>query len=296
MHTTDHLPLFSLQQALAAAQRLGLERLDAQWLLLHAVGRPLADRAWLLAHGDDCCLSTAERALFSDLCQRWLAGEPLAYLLGQQEFFGLTLAVDRRVLVPRSDTEVLVNWGLEVLRGLEAHCLAIVDLGTGSGAVALALAQGLLQTRSGGGVNILAVDSSLEALQVASSNVQQLKRDNWPSIELVHSHWLDSVVKPLSGFDLIVSNPPYIAAADPHLAALAHEPTMALVSGSDGLDDLRQITAQAPDFLRPGGWLLLEHGYNQAIAVRKLLVEQGFCNVQSRCDLAGIERCSGGSR
>ena len=295
MRITNNLPPFSLQQALTAAQRLGLERLDAQWLLLHAVGRPLADRAWLLAHGDDCCISTAERALFSDLCQRWLAGEPLAYLLGQQEFFGLTLAVDRRVLVPRSDTEVLVNWGLEVLRGMEAHCLEIVDLGTGSGAVALALAQGL-QTRSGGGVNILAVDNSLEALQVASSNVQQLKRDNWPSIELVQSHWLGSVVKPAKGFDLIVSNPPYIALADPHLAALVHEPTTALVSGSDGLDDLRQIIAQAPDFLCSGGWLVLEHGYDQAIAVRQLLVEQGFCHVQSRCDLAGIERCTGGSR
>ena len=275
-------------QALADAQSLGLERLDAQLLLLHALGKSgnaSAGRAWLLAHDSDE-LSGAITQQFRALSLRRAAGEPLAYIVGSKEFFGLALQVDARVLVPRPDTETLVQWSLDLLQlPGTAPASRVLDLGTGSGAIALALAH-QLQAASRQ-CQMVAVDASADALDVARANAGQLGLQ----VQFIQSHWLQKVS---GSFHLIASNPPYIASADPHLAELRHEPLQALTAGADGLDDIRQIIVQAPAHLQPGGWLLLEHGYDQADSVRALLAQRGFLQVQSRRDLAGIERCSGG--
>jgi len=272
-------------QALAAAQALGLERLDAQLLLLHALGKPGDARAWLLAHDTDVLAEKAAED-FRAMCLRRAAGEPLAYIVGSKEFFGLALQVDARVLVPRPDTETLVDWALECLKAPDMPLEpAVLDLGTGSGAIALAIAHSL-QT-NGRESKVVAVDASPDALEVARGNATRLGL----KLDFIESHWLEKV----SGhFHLIVSNPPYIASADPHLEALAYEPLAALAAGEDGLDDIRTIARQAPGSLQPGGWLLLEHGYDQAEVVCALLAREGFVQVQNRLDLAGIARCSGG--
>ncbi len=280
--TLPHLPLnpstMTIDQALRYAMTLGLARLDAQLLLLHALARAPHDRAWLLAHDTDALPPQAQATLQASAMRR-AAGEPLAYITGQQEFFGLTLAVDARVLVPRPDTETLVEWALAVLA--DRPQASVLDLGTGSGAIALALKS----TRTD--LQVQALDASADALAVARTNAERLQLE----VAFSQGSWLSGVQE---RFDCIVSNPPYIAAQDHHLAALTHEPLQALASGADGLDDLRTLIAQAPARLRPGGWLLLEHGYDQAPAVRQLLSDAGLAQVQSRRDLAGIERCSGG--
>ena len=272
-------------QALAAAQTRGLDRLDAQLLLLHALGKSPADRAWLLAHDTDALSDDVTRELDA-LAERRAAGEPLAYLVGYKEFFGLSLQVDPRVLIPRPDTETLVNWSLDLLLSdaLPADA-AILDLGTGSGAIALAIAQHV--KTAGRPAQVMAADASMGALVVARENASRLRLD----VALVESSWFEKVG---GHFHLIATNPPYVADADPHLAGLTHEPLSALTAGPDGLDDLRQIIGQAPAHLYPGGWLLLEHGFDQAPAVRELLARRGFVRVQSRLDLASLERCSGG--
>jgi release factor glutamine methyltransferase len=269
----------NVSQAAAWAQTLGLPRLDAQVLLLHALGRAPHDRAWLLAHGDDT-LDAAVQATFEAHAQRRLNTEPVAYITGQKEFFGLTLQVDHRVLDPRADTETLVEWALSCLADTSSP--DVVDLGTGSGAIAMAIKH----TRPDAQVS--AVDASADALDVASANADHLAL----SVDFHHGSWL----APLNGrtFDAIVSNPPYVASDDEHLAALKHEPLSALASGADGLDDIRVIVREATQNLKPQGWLLIEHGYDQAHAVQTLLGNQGFVNVQSRPDLAGILRCTGG--
>ena len=266
----------TLASALRHASGLGLARLDAQMLLLHALSRTPHDRAWLLAHDSDA-LDAAAHTRFGTALQRRLRGEPLAYITGHQEFYGLDLQVDGRVLCPRADTETLVDWALELLHR-EAR---VLDLGTGSGAIALAI------KHQPPDVQIHARDFSADALAVAQANAQRLRLE----VAFSHGSWLEGIT---GLFDAIVSNPPYIAAADPHLAALIHEPLQALASGADGLDDLRAIIRQAPARLAPGAWLLLEHGYDQALAVCELLRDAGFKDVQSRPDLAGIARCSGG--
>ena len=250
----------TLAQALAQAHTLGLARIDAQLLLLHAVGRPDAGRAWLLAHDTDA-MDEAVHAQFIALCQRRLAGEPVAYLTGRKEFYGLPLQVDARVLDPRPDTETLVDWALEVLQPW--HAPRVADLGTGSGAIALALQHQRPDAL------VLAVDASPDALAVAQANALRLGLP----VHFVRSHWLAGVAGP---FEAIVSNPPYIRNDDPHLAALTHEPLSALASGADGLEDIRSLIAQAPARLAPGGWLLLEHGWDQAQAVQTLLREAGW--------------------
>ena len=266
----------NIAQALAQAHGLGLDRLEAQTLMLHSLGRDLHDRAWLLLHDtDEPSLGILEA--FNALVQRRLQNEPIAYLTGSQDFHGLNLIVDPRVLVPRPDTETLVNWALSL--GLEQA--QVLDLGTGSGAIALALKHARPQW------HVSAVDASADALVVANSNAQALSL----AVNFVHSNWF---AKLPGKFDLIVSNPPYIAEGDPHLQALPSEPRMALVSGLDGLDAIRHIIAHAPKHLNAGAWLLLEHGFDQAPAVRDLLMQRGFGQVQSRVDLAGIKRCSGG--
>ena len=268
----------TLAQALATASALGLDRLDAQLLLLHALGRSDGNRAWLLAHDADP-LTPVNEAAFLALARRRAAGEPLAYLTGHKEFHGLDLRVDPRVLIPRPDTETLVTWTLDLLANTpHAH---VIDLGTGSGAIALAL------KRARPDFVVGAVDASADALEVAQANAERLRLD----VRFELGSWLHSATGRVHA---ILSNPPYIAAHDHHLAALTHEPQQALVSGADGLDDIRQIIAQAPAHLLPGGWLLLEHGHDQAERVRALLRDTGLEAVQSRRDLSGIERCSGG--
>ena len=275
--TTASTPA-TVAQALAASVALGIDRLDAQLLLLHALGRAPHDRAWLLAHDTDAISGAAWAALSAQLSRR-LAGEPVAYLLGEKEFHGLDLRVDSRVLVPRPDTETLVEWALHCLEGHVAP--RALDLGTGSGAIALALQHARPDAQ------VDAVDASADALAVAQANAERLGLP----VRFSQAHWLDGAA---SGYTVIASNPPYIAADDPHLPALRHEPAAALVAGPDGLDDIRQIVRDAPLHLAEGGWLLLEHGHDQAAAVRQLLQTRGFAEVQSREDLAGIQRCSGG--
>jgi release factor glutamine methyltransferase len=281
----------TVAQSLSAAMAQGLERLDAQLLLLHALDKPSSARAWLLAHDTDP-LTQAQQQQLVQLLQRRMSGEPLAYITGEKEFFGLPLRVDARVLVPRPDTETLVEWALELLPPVQAsacvtadadQAIHVLDLGTGSGAIALAI------RHSRPDVTVLAVDFSADALAVARDNAQRLKLP----VEFVQGSWLSEVA---GRFDLIVSNPPYIRDQDPHLPSLVHEPLQALTAGADGLDDLRLIIQQSPSRLLPGAWLLLEHGYDQAATVRQLLIDAGFTDVQSRRDLAGIERSSGGRR
>jgi len=303
----------TLANNLAALQAIGLDRLDAQLLLLHVLGKNETQRGWLLAHDTDRLPGGRAEAL-NALAQRRLAGEPLAYLTGSKSFYGLNLQVSADVLVPRSDTETLVDWALEVLPRMSRHqpkpapppCPAgaatdaspapeskqadVLDLGTGSGAIALAIKA----TRPD--LQVWATDLSAPALAVAQANAQRLQLD----VQFSQGAWFAALPAPAHGdtlqFDAIVSNPPYIADRDPHLDALNFEPPQALTSGTDGLDDMRQIIAKAKPHLKPGGWLLLEHGYNQAEAVRAMLACHGFDQVQSRCDMAGIERCSGGQK
>jgi release factor glutamine methyltransferase len=269
----------SLGEQLAALTAAGLPRLEAQQLLLLALGRDPHDRAWLISH-DHTELEPAPAARLNALLARHRAGEPMAYLRGEQAFFGLDLQVDPRVLAPRPDTEALVQWALDAAPDTAA--LRALDLGTGSGAIALAL------KHQRPAWQVTASDASADALAVARANAARLGL----ALDFRHGHWLAAV--PGERFGLIVSNPPYIAEGDPHLAALRHEPIAALTAGADGLDDLRAIVAQAPDALAPGGWLLLEHGHEQAPAVQALLRARGFAAVAGRTDLAGIVRCSGG--
>jgi len=277
----------TLRDALQRALATGLDRLDAQVLLLHTLGREGHDRAWLIAHDLDPLPPPLDQR-FEQLCLSRRAGAPVAYLVGQREFHGLTLQVDARVLDPRPDTETLVDWALECLHGWPTP--HVLDLGTGSGAIALAL-----QHRRPD-ATVWALDRSTDALAVAQANARQLKLP----VHLAQGCWLQNGLQPWQHshtapdrFDLIVSNPPYIPERDPHLVALSHEPWDALASGPDGLDDLRTIVTQAPAWLMPSGWLLLEHGWDQGPAVAHLLDQAGLCAVQHRHDLAGQVRCTG---
>jgi release factor glutamine methyltransferase len=267
----------TVNDALQFGRTLSLDRLDVQLLLLHACNKSPAERSWLLAHGDAVLPPLAQQQ-FQGWALRRASGEPLGYLTGHKEFYGLDLAIDARVLDPRADTETLVDWALELPLEGAVH---IMDLGTGSGAIALALQQQRAHWQ------VHAVDFSVDALAVAQGNAQRLHLP----VHFAQGDWLAGT---RGKFHAIVSNPPYIAAQDDHLAALAHEPLQALTSGVDGLDAIRTIITQAPAHLHGQGWLLLEHGYDQANKVRELLQTAGFSAVQSRRDLAGIARCSGG--
>ena len=260
-----------------AAIAAGLPRAEALYLLQALLG---VSRAWLIAHDTDP-LDARQQERFQDWLARRLDGVPLAYLSGEKEFFGLTLRVTPDTLIPRPDTEVLVEWALERLAGLSAP--RVVDLGTGTGAIALSIKS----RRPDADVRM--VDASVGALSVAQDNARRLGLS-------VESH-LGDWYEPLSGqsaFDLILSNPPYVAGDDHHLDALRHEPRMALTPEGDGLADLRELVDGAPARLRPDGWLLLEHGYDQAEAVADLLSARGFVDVENRRDLGGQPRASGG--
>jgi len=274
----------TVAQALACARAAGLDRLDADLLLLSARGIGAdalgTTRSWLAAHDTDD-LPNDVCACYRLLVRRRLEGQPLAYITGVKEFYGLALAVDPRVLVPRPDTETLVDWTLELYPDAAEQPRRLLDLGTGSGAIALALKQSRRLW------SIDAVDASAAALTVAATNAELLQLQ----ITLLHGRWFE----PVTGrYDCIVSNPPYVAETDPHLHALAHEPLDALVSGSDGLRDIRQIIVGAPAHLLTGGHLLLEHGHDQGPAVRALLDTAGFATLPARHDLAGHWRCTGG--
>lgn len=254
-------------------------RIEAQCLLQHVLSVP---RVYLLAHPEQT-LSEVQRDAFDALLQRRLRGEPIAHLLGEREFFGLNLKVSPATLIPRPDTELIVELALN--RIPHAQPYRVLDMGTGSGAIALAIAKHKPNTE------VVAVDVSRDALAVAIENAQRLKI---PNVSFIRSDWFSA----LNGqrFDLIVSNPPYISSGDIHLSQgdLRFEPLTALASGADGLDDIRRIISAAPQYLTSNGWLLLEHGYDQAGSVRDLLTQRGFVEVSSEKDLAGIERVTGG--
>jgi release factor glutamine methyltransferase len=256
-----------------------LEPGEADLLLAHVLERP---RTWLFTHGD----SEADDAVverFEAMVRRREQGEPVAYLVGQRGFWRFDLQVDPSTLIPRPETERLVELALAHLP--EERDLRIADLGTGSGAIALALAFERPRAR------VVATDASASALDVARGNARTLRLDN---VEFRHGDWL----APLRGerFALIASNPPYIALDDPHLREgdLRFEPASALSSGSDGLDAIRAIVAGAPSHLQPDGWLLLEHGWDQGVAVRALLTAVGFTDVATQRDLEERDRVSFG--
>ena len=253
--------------------------LEANLLLQHILN---VNRAWLIAHAEDI-LTTEQDAIFEALLQRRLNGEPIAHILGSREFFGLNLKVTADTLIPRPDTETLVEAALEKIpKTAQAR---VLDLGTGTGAIALALAKHCPQA------HVTAVDFSENALTVARENAENLST---PNVSFMHSHWFSALNN--QQFDLIVSNPPYIAEHDPHLTQgdVRFEPKSALTSGADGLNDIRHIIAHAPQHLRPSGWLMLEHGYDQAEAVAKLMAEAGFTEIAHAQDLAGIQRVTFG--
>jgi len=253
-------------------------RLDVELLLAAALGKP---RSYLHTWPERIVSSEAAQ-VFASYLQRRRTGEPVAYILGQQGFWKLDLEVAPHTLIPRPDTELLVEAALELHAATPALApVTVLDLGTGTGAIALALAS------ERPAWSVTAVDRILEAVALAERNRQRLHLNN---ATVLSSHWFSA----LEGqrFDMIISNPPYIASADPHLVAgdVRFEPSSALVAGVDGLDDLRVIITQAPQYLDVGGWLLLEHGYDQAAAVRDLMANQGFERVHSRKDLGGHER------
>jgi release factor glutamine methyltransferase len=276
--------LTQARQRLAQGLRLpeAEARIEAQLLLSQALGN--VSRAWLITHDRDLP-EPIQYQNFEALLARRLNGEPVAYLLGQREFFGLPFKVTSDVLIPRPDTEILVETALALIP--EQKTLRVLDMGVGSGAIAIAIAKNRPQA------HVLGIDRSQAALDVAKGNAESLAADN---AEFRLSHWFSA----LDGeqFDIIVSNPPYIAADDPHLAQgdLRFEPPSALASGSDGLDDIREILGQAPQHLKPGGWLLLEHGYDQAAKVADLMRAQNFIDVRSVTDLAGILRVTFGQQ
>ena len=270
----------SVRRALAQS---GLVPIDAQVLLAHVLG---ANRAWLAAHGDDL-VPRAQADDFFALARRRREGEPVAYLTGNREFWGLSLAVTAAVLIPRPETEAVVEIALARLPA--DRDTRVLDLGTGSGAIALAIAH------ERGRAQVLATDVSEAALAVARDNAQRL---GLASVEFLRSDWYADIPAPWRGapFDVIASNPPYIAAGDPHLAAgdLRHEPAGALSPGGDGLASFRRIVAGARERLAPGGSLVVEHGFDQAEAVRALFAGAGFRDVISQRDLAGIPRVVAG--
>jgi release factor glutamine methyltransferase len=268
----------TIVQALAAAR---LDPVDARALLRRALG---VDDAYLIKYSGQA-LSDAQSELFSALVARRRAGEPIAYIVGAREFFSLKFKVTPAVLIPRPETELLVEIALDRI-AQESAC-RVLDLGAGSGCVAISVATHRQRSR------VVAADNSAAALAVARDNAASHAVTN---IEFMESDWFGG----LAGrqFDVIVANPPYIAAGDPHLRQgdLRFEPAAALTAGADGLDCIRLIIASAPQYLSEGGWLAFEHGYDQAARCRELLTQAGFSEVFSRADLAGIERVSGGQR
>lgn len=281
MSQTLNLPISRRIDQLLREASAAIDRADAELLLAHAVGR---DRAWLFAHATDE-LDAAQAAAFAGLVARRAAGEPVAYLTGRRGFWTLDLEVGPDTLIPRPETELLVELALARLPQDEAARVA--DLGTGSGAIALAIASERPLAA------VIATDVSKAALAVAVRNAQRNGIDN---VWFRRGDWLQALGN--ERFDLIASNPPYIADGDPHLGEgdLRFEPPSALSSGADGLGAIREIVRAAPAHLAPRGWLLLEHGLGQGEAVRALLREAGFVDIATECDLENRERVTLGCR
>lgn len=261
----------------SATEKLFIDeaKLEAQLLLQHVLN---VNRAWLIAHENEA-LETNIHAEFKALLKRRLAGEPMAYILGGREFYGLELMVTPDTLIPRPDTETLVEAALAKIPNHANQ--SILDLGTGTGAIALAIAKIRPQA------NITAVDASKGALEVAKKNAQHLGIHN---VKFVLSNWFDHLSD--QRFDVIVSNPPYIEENDAHLTQgdLRFEPISALASGVDGLDDIRHILSNCLTHLKPQGWLMLEHGYNQAVKVTDLMAETGLTNIETIKDFGSNDR------
>lgn len=286
---TEHPPLTDIRSALQhAAQRLaatlGLPlrdaRLEARILMEHSLSRP---HAWLIAH-DDEVLTAEQLTAFAQRVNRRLQGEPVAYILGSREFFGLSFTVTNATLIPRPDTELLVELALQHLPN--GPC-SLLDLGTGSGAIAVTLAHLRPDAR------VTATDQSASALQVARQNAE---RHAPGRVSLLQGNWYEPVQA--EHFDLIASNPPYIATYDPHLQQgdLRFEPPTALAAAENGLSDLRHIILQAPDHLKPHGWLLVEHGYDQQEACQALFRQAGFSQIATHRDLGGQPRVTLGQK
>lgn len=254
-------------------------RIEVQCLLQSVLKK---SRSYLLAHPEQV-LDVDQNSAYDSLLQRRMQGEPIAHILGEREFFGLNFKVTPATLIPRPETELLVELALQHLP--QGRTCRVLDLGTGSGAIALSIAH------SRADAVIVAVDASEEALQVAQENAQRLGISN---VSFQQSDWFSALEQ--QRFDLIVSNPPYIAADDEHLTRgdVRFEPMSALASGPDGLDDIRRIAEQAAAFLECGAWLLLEHGYDQADTVRNILKKNGYSEIFSAKDISGIERVSAG--
>lgn len=276
-----HLQMLNIAGLLNTAQQQLVTsptpRLDAEQLLAHVLGK---SRTWLHTWPEHVPDSTSV-AHYRQLLQQSRAGVPLAYLTGSCGFWSLELKVTRDTLIPRADTETLIEWALELI--LPSLRCTIADLGTGSGAIALSLA------RERPACQITATDISAAALAVARENAASNRISN---VRFSQGHWFAALQN--SHYDLIVSNPPYVADADPHLQALQHEPQTALVAGSNGLADLYFLISGAAAHLHPHGWLLLEHGHEQGTAVRRALREHGYQNIATRRDPGGHERISGG--
>ena len=267
----------NVEQALASARALGLTRLDASLLLGHHLQRR---REWLIAHPLERVETPVLEAFEAD-CQRRVDGVPVAYLTGTREFMGLELRLTADVLVPRPETEILAQWAIARVRAMPRGLKPrVIDLGTGSGALALAIAAACPQAE------VTATDCSATALAVARDNGQRLGLN----VRWAIGDWWGAVAG--ERFDLAVANPPYIAEGDSHLAALRHEPQQALVSGETGLHAVARIVDGAPRHLT--GWLLLEHGWNQADDLKRLMSLAGFSHVETREDLNGLPRCTGG--
>jgi release factor glutamine methyltransferase len=277
--------LSTVAEALASLALSGLPALEARMLVSHATG---LSRVQLITQ-DTYALPADTRTVLADLATRRLAGEPMAYLLGEREFFGRLFRVSPAVLIPRPDTELLVERALDCLEDCDAP--KVLDLGTGSGIIAITIALARHDAR------VWATDASAEALAVAAANAQALHAGN---LHFALGDWYAALAETDAPptFDLIASNPPYIASTDEHLGQgdLRFEPRSALTDHGDGLKHLRAIIAGAPARLAADGWLLLEHGYDQGEAVRALLADAGFAEVFTAQDLAGHDRCSGGRR
>ncbi|MCB5185991.1 peptide chain release factor N(5)-glutamine methyltransferase [Methylobacillus gramineus] len=257
-------------------------RIEVRTLLRHALGD--VSSAWLIAHGEDA-IEDDMRQRFESLLARRMQGEPVAHILGQREFYGRDFTVTPDTLIPRPDTETLVEAALEKIP--QAKEFQVLDLGTGSGAIAISIA--LERPHA----NVIAVDRSLPALTLAHHNGTRLQAHN---LSFVESDWFSALDH--QSFDLIVSNPPYIEQDDIHLQQgdLRFEPYSALASGADGLDDIRQISASAHQHLQPQGWLMLEHGYNQASQVTEILQQHQYQHIETIADLAGHGRVTIGQK
>ncbi len=253
-----------------------LSRVESRRLLAAALVTPIET---IIAH-PELDVDEAAAARFAGLAERRAQGEPIAYLVGEREFYGRRFAVSPAVLIPRPETELLVQLALHRLR--EQRVPRVLDLGTGSGCLAITLALECPQA------TVVAVDRSADALAVASANADRLGA----RVQFLASDWFEAID---STFDVVVANPPYVATNDAHLSALRHEPQSALVAGPDGLAELRRIVPGAQVCLRKGGWLVVEHGHDQGRAVRELFAHAGFNEIETHRDIAGIERACTGS-